>query len=243
MGCRGKIFSKFKKYPEYRDKVRYLKWFFKFKIYPRYAKINKYLKKDFEQISLFRPDCTFTEFDLGIKAVNRLTQETVFIQIVTKGHFDKQGEGVYEGRVKSFYLKKKIYGIIRDDIAKVDSSKLDHLVEFISLDDSDSQFTLVISKFMNCIGLFKLVESVDLSEKQKKELISQIEFYKESFNRCKIFWLDATPHNIIVMKDSFNLAPIDFANGEVGSDEEILKSNEESAEKIIEYINSGFYRY
>ena len=243
MLCRKNVFLRFKKYPEYRNKVRYFKWLFKFKLYPRYRAINSYIKKDFDNISLFRPECTFTEFDLGVTATNKVDKETVFIQIVTKEHFDKQGKDIYNLRVDSFRLKKKIYGIVRKDIAKHDSSKLNDLVKVLELDDKNPKFTLFISKFIKCNGLFKLIESTRLTEKEKIYLITQIDFYKSCFNRCNLLWLDATPHNIIVMDNSLKIAPIDFATRTIASEEETINSNEKSARKLIDYINNGVYQY
>jgi hypothetical protein len=242
MAFRKKIFSSFSKYPQYRDRVRYLKWLFKFMTYPRYRAVYKALvKKNFKEISLFRPECAFTEFDLSLVAKNPLTKETLFIQVITKQHFDKKEEITYKGVIDSFELKKKVYTKTREEMRKIDPSKLDHLIEVIEFDTQNQNFALFISKFVNFQSLDKFMRSKKLSLEEKNSLIKQIEFYETFFNKCEIFWLDATPHNVMIMNNSLDLVPVDFANFSVGDLQQKKDANRISAKKLVDYLNSGIY--
>lgn len=235
---RGGFFSLLPFYRDLRQWFMLQKWKLKFSFLSRYKSIKSELS-NYDNFEIFRPESTFSDFDLGLIATKKGSLEKYFIQVATKEHFTKNTDREFLDIIRNFSLKNEIYRIFLDEVKKNKPEFAKNLIEVIDFRYTDKHL-IFISKFIRLTPLFKAVEKNSIKESEINNLIEQLTFYKEIFNKCNLFWLDATPHNIMITQDS-KIIPVDYANSKKGSLEYAQKINEVSLTKLKDYLRGKDY--
>ena len=193
-------------------------------------------------LKVFRPESTFSDFEIALTGLEKETGQKVFIQISTQRHFSCKEQTNYNNKLNSFILKQKIYNLFIDEVKKHDPLASNNLIKVKSF-NYNKDYLIFISEYRNFTPLFKLIDGGAISEDDKKKFIKDLLFYKKIFNKCNIFWLDATPHNIMINKDNFKIVPVDFANSRVGDVDEVERINNISFKKLEFYFKNGQYNW
>jgi hypothetical protein len=190
---RSAIFHNIKGYDRWRNLFMSAKWLLKINLLPKYRKIKKYLNKKYSNVRIFRPEVAFSDFDLGLTAEDE--EKTLFIQIITKQHFDNKEKGLYQQKIDAFWEKKKSYDTLKSECKENHRDLLKNIINVINF-EIKNDYALFISEYRHFENSYKLFQKSDF-EQNKELLIAQIHKYEQIFNKVDILWSDPTPNNTI----------------------------------------------
>lgn len=237
--AKREFFSNFIIYHHYRNWIMTQKWRVKFFFFPRYKKARTILSI-YSNIKIFRPHAGFSDFDLAVTAYDNATKQKLFIQIVTKQNFDKKGKQEFKNKVANFSAKNYLYRKVAEQLKK-DTKKS---AEIIQVKDFiiENELCVFITSYRNYHPINHMLKRDDFTQ-HKKNIIQQLKFYHDFFNKHNIAWCDATPNNLVTLGKSYNIVPIDFATTDEIDFIKFSEINDKAYKGLSEYIATGKYPY
>ena len=235
--------NKFAFYRNFRRFIKTMKWKVHFKFDRVYKEIVEELSLKYEDLKIFRPDSSFATFNMSLTALDKKSGEKVFIQISTRQFMDNKPEMSLKKCVYYHKVKKepyiKFYNYMKDENPEIAKN----FPRFIDFKISE-EYIFFITKYVKFDIFYDNYKKYQFDNKVKDDFIKQLESFANIFNELKIMWTDGGPFNIMIVpkKQGALLIPVDFSDG-IGHEEEIIKSNKHSLEKIINYVKSGKYEW
>ena len=117
----------------------------------------------------------------------------------------------------------------------------------LKIDQSNKNFTILISEYRNFIPLKKFIDSSYFENTKYIDLfLEHLEYNLKIMNRLGFIWSDPGLHNMMTVqnKNEIILIPIDFLSDDQDllskelTQKEIFRRNNNTKKHIITYINS-----